>query len=75
MTNNTIDIFSRRLRQARLMRGLSLEKLSQSLSSSVTRQAINKYEKGLMKPDSRVLIALAGALGVKIDYFYRPFTV
>ena len=28
-----------------------------------------------MKPDSRVLIALAGALGVKIDYFYRPFTV
>ena len=75
MTNNTTDIFPRRLRQARLMRGLSLEKLSQSLSSSVTRQAINKYEKGLMKPDSRVLIALAGALGVKIDYFYRPFTV
>ena len=75
MTNNTTDIFPRRLRQARLMRGLSLEKLSQSLSSSVTRQAINKYEKGLMKPDSRVLIALAGALGVNIDYFYRPFTV
>ena len=75
MTNNTIDIFPRRLRQARLMRGFSLEKLSQSLSSSVTRQAINKYEKGLMKPDSRMLIALADALGVKIDYFYRPFTV
>lgn len=75
MTKNTTDIFCRRLRQARLMRGLSLEKLSQSLTSTVTKQAINKYEKGLMKPDSRVLIALAEALEVKIDYFYRPFTV
>lgn len=57
------------------MRGLSLERLSQSLRSSVTKQAISKYEKGLMKPDSRVLIALSDALGVKIDYFFRPFTV
>ena len=75
MTYCATEIFPRRLRQARLMRGLSLEKLSQSLSTSVSRQAINKYEKGLMKPDSRVLIALANALDVKIDYFYRPFTV
>lgn len=69
------DIFSHRLRQARLMRGLSLERLSQALGGLVTRQAINKYEKGLMMPDSRVLIALAEALNVKIDYFFRPFTV
>ena len=75
MINNTTDIFPRRLRQARLMRGLSLEKLSQSLHPSVTRQAINKYEKGQMKPDSRILIALANALDVKIDYFFRPFIV
>ena len=75
MNNSTTDIFPLRLRQARLMRGLSMEKLSRSLSSSITRQAINKYEKGLMKPDSRVLIALADVLGVKIDYFFRPFTV
>jgi len=57
------------------MRGFSLEKLSQSLAIPVSRQAINKYEKGLMKPDSRILIALANTLGVKIDYFFRPFTV
>lgn len=75
MANITTDIFSRRLRQARLMRGYSLEKLSQSLSPSVSRQAINKYEKGQMKPDSRILIALSSALQVKIDYFFRPFTV
>lgn len=75
MRYNATEIFPRRLRQARHMRGLSLEKLSQSLGSAVTRQAINKYEKGQMKPDSRVLIALADALDVKIDYFFRPFTV
>lgn len=75
MNNPTNDIFARRLRQARQMRGLSLEKLSQLLDCSVTRQAINKYEKGQMKPDSRVLIALANALKVKIDYFFRPFSV
>ncbi len=57
------------------MRGISLEKLAQSLAAPVSKQAINKYEKGLMKPDSSVLIALANALDMKIDYFFRPFTV
>ena len=75
MNKQTNDIFSRRLRQARMMKGFSLEKLSQCVTPAITRQAINKYEKGLMMPDSRVLIALAAALGVKIDYFFRPFTV
>ncbi|MDE6279462.1 MAG: XRE family transcriptional regulator [Paramuribaculum sp.] len=75
MNNQIADIFSQRLRQARLMRGFSLEKLSQALENTVTRQAINKYEKGLMKPDSHVLIALAKALNVKVDYFFRPFSV
>ena len=72
MKKQVNDIFSRRLRQARLMKGFSLEKLSQVVTPAVTRQVINKYEKGLMMPDSRVLIALAAALGVKIDYFFRP---
>ena len=75
MNNQATDIFSRRLRQARLMRGISLEKLAQSLAAPVSKQAINKYEKGQMKPDSSVLIALANALDMKIDYFFRPFTV
>lgn len=75
MNNQATDIFSRRLKQARLMRGISLEKLAQSLAAPISKQAINKYEKGQMKPDSRVLIALANALDMKIDYFFRPFTV
>lgn len=75
MKNKATDIFPRRLRQARLMRGISLEKLAQSLVSPVSKQAISKYEKGQMKPDSQILIALANALEMKIDYFFRPFTV
>ncbi len=75
MNAQVTDIFPRRLRQARLMRGFSLEKLAQSIAVPISRQAINKYEKGLMKPDSTVLIALANALDMKIDYFFRPFTV
>ena len=75
MNAQATDIFPRRLKQARLMRGFSLEKLAQSLAAPISRQAINKYEKGQMKPDSTVLIALANALGMKIDYFFRPFTV
>ena len=69
MNKQTNDIFSRRLRQARMMKGFSLEKLSHCVTPAITRQAINKYEKGLMMPDSRVLIALAAALGVKMVSF------
>lgn len=75
MNAQATDIFTRRLKQARLMKGFSLEKLAQSLDAPISRQAINKYEKGQMKPDSRVMIALANALDMKIDYFFRPFTV
>lgn len=57
------------------MRGMSLEALSRSMNNSVSRQAINKYEHGLMMPDSRSLLSLASALGVKIDFLFRPFAV
>lgn len=75
MKENLNHIFGRRLKQARLMRGFSLEDLSRQLRPSITRQAINKYEKGLSMPDSMMLIALGIALDVKPDYFFRPFTV
>lgn len=69
------NIFGRRLSQARQMKGLSMEELGGMLTPAVTRQAINKYEKGLTMPDSRMLLAFGSALGVKPDYFFRPFTV
>lgn len=69
------NIFGRRLNQARLIKGYTLEALAQSVNPTVSRQAINKYEKGQSMPDSRMLISLGRALGVKPDYFFRPFTV
>jgi Zn-dependent peptidase ImmA (M78 family) len=38
----------------------------------VSKQAISKYEKGLINPGSEVLLALSHALEVKVDYFFRP---
>lgn len=75
MNKDQKNIFGRRLSQARQMKGLSMEELGSLLSPSVTRQAINKYEKGQTMPDSRMLLAFGSALGVKPDYFFRPFTV
>lgn len=69
------NIFAKRLRQARKMKGMSLEALSEAMKQSVSRQAINKYEQGKMMPDSRVLLSLAASLDVKADYFFRPYTV
>lgn len=75
MNKDNNSIFGRRLSQARQMKGLSMEELGSALTPAVTRQAINKYEKGQTMPDSRMLLAFASVLGVKPDYFYRPFTV
>ncbi|MDE6287914.1 MAG: helix-turn-helix domain-containing protein, partial [Muribaculaceae bacterium] len=69
------NIFGRRLNQARLINGFTMEELAQSVNPAVSRQAINKYEKGQSMPDSRMLISLSMALGVKPDYFFRPFMV
>lgn len=45
------------------------------MNNAVSRQAINKYEQGKMMPDSRILLALSSALDVKVDFFFRPYTV
>jgi len=65
------NIFGNRLASARKMAGVSLQELSALLGDDgVTRQALNKYEQGKMKPESKILIALAKALKVKVDYFF-----
>lgn len=70
-----IDKFGERLSVARKMAGLSLEALSEKSGSIVSKQAISKYEKGKINPSSEVLIALAKALDVKVDYFFRTSKV
>jgi Zn-dependent peptidase ImmA (M78 family)/DNA-binding XRE family transcriptional regulator len=63
--------FHTRLKSARKMMGWSLQDLADKLSIPITKQALNKYETGQMKPGSEVLLALAKVLGVKPDYFLR----
>jgi len=70
-----INEFGKRLKSARKMAGLSMAALAEKSGAVVSKQAISKYEKGLINPASDVLIALASALGVKIDYFFRPSTI
>ena len=67
------NVFPKRLRNARVMRGLSAQELCDKAGGVVTRQAVSKYEKGQCMPDSRVLLALCEALAVKPDYLFRPF--
>jgi len=60
---------------ARKMAGLSLAALAEKTGNLVTRQSINKYEKGKMNPGSDALMSLSRALGVKPDYFFRESNV
>ncbi len=61
----------RRLLHARLMRGLSLQDLSDRMQNKVSRQALHKYEKDQVEPDNVMIQELSNALNVKPDYFYR----
>jgi len=69
------DIVAKRIKSARALAGLSLRELSDRMEGIVSHNAITKYEQGLMMPDSKVLLALANALHVKTDYFFRPYAV
>lgn len=71
----TEQIFAKRLVNARKIRCLSQRELCDKLNGIVTSNAIAKYETGKMLPSSTVLIALAKALSLELDYFFRPFTV
>jgi len=63
--------FGNRLKLARKMAGFSLQELADALSNKVTKQALNKYELGLMNPTTDVLMALSKSLNIKPDYFLK----
>ena len=64
-----------RIRQARISAGLSLMQLADKTDNYVSAQVIHKYEARKSTPGSDVLIKLAKALGVKVEYFFRPDSV
>ena len=61
-------MIGKRLSQARASAGLSLRALADKIDNLVSAQAISKYERDEMMPGSRILIAMARALGVTEEY-------
>ena len=61
-------MFGRRLRLARKRAGLSMRALAERMDPKITAQAISKYETGKMMPRSAVLVGLAKALDVSVDF-------
>lgn len=68
-----LEIFAQRLRQARILKKISMDKLVERIGGLVSKQAISKYESAKMKPTSTIMIAIATALDVDVEYFMRPF--
>jgi Zn-dependent peptidase ImmA (M78 family)/DNA-binding XRE family transcriptional regulator len=68
-------IFSKRIKSAWLLKGYSQRELADRIGGALSHNAIAKYEKGLMLPNSTALLQLSNALGIKADYFFMPYTV
>jgi len=62
-----------RIKQGRKMVGLNQRQLAANVG--VSAQAISKYERDKDVPGSRVLIQLAKALNVRIEFFLRPRSI
>ena len=75
MSDLHAEVFATRLKQARVLRKMSLGKLAEAAGAVVSKQAIGKYEKAQMLPGSEVAIALANALDVNINSLFRPTQV
>lgn len=63
------EIFARKLFTARKMAGLSTPEVAEK--ANLSKQAISKFEKGLMSPTSTTLLSLSDALNVSPDYFLK----
>ena len=68
-------IFADRFKSARLLNGLSLQDLANALENKVSRQALHRYEKGEVIPDSEMINLLSDTLKVRPDYFFRDTKV
>lgn len=69
---NYSDIFCKRLKTARLAKGLSQKSLGilAGIDEFVASTRINRYEKGVHQPNIEIAQQLATALDVPLAYFY-----
>lgn len=73
--NRMNTLFAERFKSARLLNGLSLQEVADKLDNKITRQAIYRYEKGEVIPDSIMLEELSKVFCVRSDFFFRPIKV
>lgn len=67
-----LPVYSRRLREARQVYGLSQRNLGikAGLDDFVASTRVNRYETGVHQPDLQTIQRLANALEVPVAYFY-----
>ncbi|CAD7724697.1 hypothetical protein LMG31886_06830 [Xanthomonas hydrangeae] len=67
-----LPVYSRRLREARQVYGLSQRNLGikAGLDDFVASTRVNRYETGVHQPDLQTIQRLANALDVPVAYFY-----
>lgn len=66
-------MIARQLKRARKASGLSLRALGEKVNRS--HATIKKYEDGKSVPSSTILLELATALNIRMEYFFRSQTV
>jgi Zn-dependent peptidase ImmA (M78 family)/DNA-binding XRE family transcriptional regulator len=69
------EVFSQRLKNARLIKGMTQDEVVAGLGETLSKNALSRYERGEMTPRYPILVALARVLDVQLEYFFRPFTV
>ncbi len=68
--------FPKRLINARKIKGFSQAQLAEKLGNVVSSTSIEKYENGIMIPQSTdIIVKLANALGISTGDFFREFRV
>lgn len=63
-----------RIRRARVLKGMSLEAVAQSLGD-ISKQGFSKFERGEAIPNSTRILQMARVFGVKPEYFFRADTL
>lgn len=69
------SIFAKRLKNARVMRGYSMDDLVREINYDVSKTTISKFENGSLTPRKTILLSIATALNLPLDYFFRPFSI
>ena len=73
--SDVLQIFARRLGQARKIARLSFRELSEALGGVPSHTMLSRYEKGETMPDGAVLARLVEVLKQPADFFFRSYEV